>query len=35
MAKEFGIAQLYQAARLTDATVIIAAFGEAPNLDTG
>ena len=34
MTKEFGIAQLYQAARLTDAAVIIIATGETPNFNT-
>ena len=34
MTKEFGIAQLYQAARLTDAAVIIVATGETPNFNT-
>jgi hypothetical protein len=34
MTKEFGIAQLYQAARLTDAAVIVVATGETPNFNT-
>lgn len=34
MAKDFGVAHDYQAARLTDFAILIAAVGEAPNLNT-
>jgi len=34
MTKEFGIAQTYHVARLTNAAVIIVAIGEAPNFNT-
>lgn len=34
MSKDYGIAQFYQAARLTDTTVLIVAVGQAPNLNT-
>jgi hypothetical protein len=34
MTKEFGVAHLYQATRLTDFAVLIVAIGEAPNLNT-
>jgi hypothetical protein len=34
MTKEFGLADAYQATRMTDHTVLIMAWGQAPNLNT-
>ena len=34
MTKQFGVADLYQATRLAETSVLITAVGEAPNLNT-